>query len=123
MLMKQNKTKNKPFINLSLNRCKIEIKGPSYSEDIDDIYAEVIKWMQDNIPKMKCELICEFHFNILNSVSHKNLLQIFFLLSEFSEKGKKMKIVWFADKNDEDILELADDISELFNLQFNVIEK
>jgi len=121
--MKKNKTPKSPFINLSLNQCKIEIKGHSYSENIDDIYAEIIKWMQDNIPKMKCELTCEFHFDILNSLSHKNLLQIFSLLSEFYKKGKKMKIIWYADKNDEDILELADDISGLFNLKFKVVEK
>lgn len=119
--MKIEKTKETPFIYLSVKECKFEIKGSSYSENIEDIYKEVLKWMDKEIPKLNCELNCEFQIYVINSISKKNLMLVFNKLSDFYKKGKKMKIKWFADRDDEDIYELAEEIIKLFGIPINII--
>ncbi|MCD4792307.1 MAG: DUF1987 domain-containing protein [Bacteroidales bacterium] len=116
------KTKESPFIYLSAEHCKFEIKGSSFSEYINEIYDDVLKWMDDNIPEMKCTLHCEFHFHVVSSVSRKKILQVFIKLSEFYRKGNKFEIIWYVDKGDEDVLDLSEEITELLHIPMKIIE-
>lgn len=120
--MKKDKTKNTPFINLSVEECKVEIEGPSYSEDIDDIYKDVIKWLENEVPHLNCELNFELYFTVINSITQKNLMQIFLMLSDFYKKGVKMNVNWKVDEDDEDITDLTDEFSGLFNIPIKVIK-
>ena len=75
------KTKESPFISLSKENCKLEIKGSSFSENIHEIYDDILKWMDKNIPLMDCKLECEFLFHVISSVSRKKILQVFIKLN------------------------------------------
>ena len=120
--MKKDKTKNTPFINLSVKECRVKIEGPSYSEDIDDIYKDVIKWIENEVPKLNCELNFELFFTVINSITQKNLMQIFFMLSDFYKQGIKINVIWKVYEDDEDMIELTDEISVLFNFPMKVIK-
>ena len=98
-----------------------QIKGPSFSEDILTIYNPVIKWIEENIPKLEKELTCEFYFTVLNSASHKKIFQILIILNGFADRGKEIKVKWYYDEDDEDIMEMGEDLTELINLPFELI--
>ena len=116
-----NKTKKTPLIHLSLEENIFQIKGPSFSEDIIEIYAPVIEWIDKKMPKLEKEMICEFYFTVLNSASHKKIFQILIKLNSLLDDGKKINVKWYYDEDDEDIMEMGEDLIELINLPFELI--
>lgn len=115
-------TKNSPSVLLSSEECKFEIKGFSYSETINEIYDKAIKWINDNIPKINCEINFIFNLYVTNSISDKKILLIIDRLNNFFLEGKKIKIKWCA-LEDEDSIEYAEDILTLFKLPIEIIEE
>ena len=115
------KTKKTPLISLDLNENIFQIKGPSFSEDILSVYDPVIKWMEESLPELEKELACEFYFTVLNSASHKKIFQILIILNGFMDRGKKINIKWYYDEDDEDIMEMGEDLTELINLPFELV--
>ena len=116
-----SKTKKTPLINLNLEGNVFQIKGPSFSEDIIEVYNPVISWIDDAIPSLEKELNCELYFTVLNSASHKKIFQILIKLNSFMDDGKKINIKWYYDEDDEDIMEMGEDLIELINLPFKLI--
>ncbi len=115
------KSKNTPAVYLDIEFPKFEIKGSSYAESVAEIYEQIKQWMQDELDKLEKNLVCEFHFGIVNSVSLKNILQIITGLSNFGKKGNQITVKWFYDDYDEDILEAGEDLSKLSGLEFEFI--
>lgn len=115
------KTKNTPFIHLDIKNNTFEIKGPSYSEDVVEVYAPILDWIEQEIPKLEGELFCNLHFDVLNSVAHKKVFQILIKLTEHFQNGKKIKVKWFYDEDDEDIMEMGEDLTDLIELPFELI--
>jgi len=116
-----NKTKKAPLINLNIEQNIFQIKGPSFSEDIIEIYAPVIDWIDIEMPKLEKEMTCEFYFTVLNSASHKKIFQILIKLNSLIDDGKKINVRWYYDEDDEDIMEMGEDLIELINLPFELI--
>ncbi len=115
------KTKKTPLIHINLIENKFLIKGPSFSENIVDIYNPIIEWIDEQIPNLDKELICELYFTVLNSASHKKIFQILIRLNSFLDTGKRIKVQWFYDEDDEDIMEMGEDLTELINIPFELI--
>jgi len=115
------KTKKTPLISLDLIENIFQIKGPSFSEDILSVYNPIINWMNENLEHLEKELICELYFTVLNSASHKKIFQILIILNGFMDRGKKIKIKWYYDEDDEDIMEMGEDLTELINLPFDLV--
>jgi len=115
------KTKKAPLIHISLEENIFQIKGPSFSEDIIEIYTPVIEWIENEMPKLDKEIFCEFYFTVLNSASHKKIFQILIKLNSLLDDGKDVKIKWYYDEDDEDIMEMGEDLIDLINLPFELI--
>lgn len=115
------KTKKTPLIHLNIKDSVFQIKGPSFSEEIIDVFNPIIKWIDDNIPGLENELICELYFTVLNSASHKKIFQILIRLNSFLDNGKFIKVKWYYDEDDEDIMEMGEDLIELINIPFELI--
>lgn len=115
------KTKNTPKVDLSVENCTFEIIGPSYADNIfEKIYSKVLKWVKDEMPKIDCEINCIFSISILNSLSYKNILQIMIKFVEYKKAGMKISITWLFEGDDEDNEELAEDLSEMFDIPFSI---
>lgn len=115
------KTKKTPLINLNIKESIFQIKGPSFSENIVDVYNPIIEWIGQSLPELENELICEMYFTVLNSASHKKIFQILIKLNSFLDNGKIVKVKWYYDEDDEDIMEMGEDLIELINIPFELI--
>jgi len=111
-----------PYVNLSVKDCFIEMKGDSYAEGLQEIYNDIILWIENEVPKMECEIKCNFHFNTFSSVSMKNIIVILSKLNEHYKNGKKISIKWYYDKEDEDNMESAEDFTSFIDIPFEIIE-
>ncbi len=116
------KTINSPFINLSVENCVFEIEGNSFSENLDDIYGQIVKWVDEEMPKIDCEITCKFNLHVYNSVTYKNLLLIMSKFHEHNQKGKKIKVVWFYDEEDEDSISIGEDLKDIFDIPVELKE-
>jgi len=116
-----HETKNTPKVNLSVENCQFEISGPSFSDNIyQEIYEKVLNWTENEMPKIDCKINCIFNISILNSLSYKNILQILILFTEYQKKGKEISITWYFEGDDEDNEELAEDLSQIFDIPFTI---
>ena len=116
------KTHNKPFVNLSIEDCIFEIRGSSFSKSVTELYIEILKWIDQEIPKLDGELKCSFYFDVINSISLRNIMEIFNKFSKYQDKGKHFNVTWHYDIDDEDNLENAESLSEIFNLPMTIKE-
>lgn len=121
--MKLKQTRNTPSVFLSVKECIFEIKGPSFAEHITEIYTPVLQWIDEEIPLLTCNLDCHFQIDVLNSVSYKNIIEIIMRLDYFAKTGKNIKVIWHYYSDDEDNQAVGKDLSELFDIPFEIIEE
>lgn len=114
MIIKE--TPGSPYIHLSAEDCIFEIKGNSFSENINEIYEKVLTWIDEEMSKIECNINCIFKFNVSNSVTYKNVLIVMTKFVNLIKQGKKITVVWYFDEEDEDSLSIGEDIEELFNI-------
>ncbi len=115
-------TKNTPFVHLSSENSIFEIKGNSFSDDLDEIYSKILKWIDKNIPQINHEINFIFNFYVFNSVSYKNILLIMSKFHEYNEQAKQISVTWVYDEEDEDSKDVGEDLKELFNIPVTIIE-
>ncbi len=122
-IIRVEQTKNTPsiYIDKNLNLCRIE--GSSFPEDASETYVPVFKWLEELADKVVENLKFEFDFDFLNSISHKKVWIILNELHKFYEKGSNVKIIWYHDKYDEEIMEAGEDLSEFVDVPFEVYAK
>ncbi len=114
-------TDKTPEINLSVENCRFEIKGASFSDTVyEDIYKKVLDWIDNEMPSINCKINCIFFINLLNSITYKNLMQILIKLTEYHKSGKDISVTWYFEGDDEDNGELAENLSEVFDIPFTI---
>ena len=116
------KTYNKPFVNLSIEDCIFEIKGSSFSKSVTERFNDILKWIDQEIPKLEGELKCSFYFDVLNSISFRSIMEIFDKFSHYQETGKRFNVTWYYDTDDENNLENAEYLSEIFDIPMSIKE-
>lgn len=121
-MLKIEATKSTPYINISFDKCIFEIEGNSFATDTDNIFKHVLKYVNENLPVLDCDLICEFKLYVLNSVTYKYILQIINIFTQYYKRGKSIKIIWYYESEDEDNKESAEDLTNLFNIPFELKE-
>ena len=114
--MEIEQTKKRPSILITDDL--LEIKGPSYSEDIREFYKPTLDWLDESNP---IDLECSFHYTIINSTSQKQVYQILIRLKKFIDNGINIKINWYYDDDDEEIMELGEDFVELIEIPMLIL--
>jgi hypothetical protein len=118
-----DKTRNKPFVYLSIEEGVMEIKGSSFSKSVEERYLEIFKWIDENLPRLETQLECTFYFDMINTISYKCILEIFEKLCHYkNEEAKDINVTWYYDKDDEDCLEMAENISGLYCFPIDIRE-
>jgi hypothetical protein len=116
-----NSTETTPEVNFYASQNKALMRGESYPENTAEFYASVIEWLTNYVENMKEDDLFDFllHLTYFNSSSSKVLLDIFDLLDEAGEKGKKIVIHWLYDKGNETLQEYGEEFQEDFeNVEF-----
>jgi hypothetical protein len=125
-------TEFSPEIILDVRKNIFSIKGNSAPEDVRLLYYPVVEWIKTLINDIEggfalintfTPFILQVDLCYFNSSSAKFLHDIFFELKRFIEKGKPVRIEWFYDEGDEDMLEAGNDMSILAGYDFIYICK
>jgi hypothetical protein len=118
-------TKSSPAIDFNFENNTLSIVGESYPENTTQFYEPVFKWLEEYIAALTDQ---EVTFNMeliyFNSSSSKALMDIFDMLEESCEDGKKIVLNWIYDEDNDAALEYGEEFAEdVESLTFNLVEK
>ena len=129
--LKIEPTEKSPRVLFEPDKQRFELEGNSRPEDVRDFYYPIIEklrkyfdniledggleYYQDNPIKLV------FRLEYFNSSSAKFLSDLFVLIGNYSKKGINMKIYWYFDEGDEDMMEVGEDFSEMIGVPFQMV--
>ena len=117
--------KSSPEINFNAQKNVLSITGESYPENTTQFYQSVFVWLNEYIDSLEeQETIVNIELIYFNSSSSKVLMDLFDILEEASEDGKKIVVNWIYDEDNEASLEYGEEFAEdIESLKFNLVEK
>ena len=116
-----DKTKSTPEINFNLETGLLQFKGESYPENVPKFYTPILEWLKEYIELTDKEITLEFQIIYFNSSTSKVFMTIFDWLEEEVKKGKRIKVKWICDKDNETSIEFGEEFKEdLEQLPFEI---
>jgi hypothetical protein len=114
MLLNIAATDRTPEIVLTSQPAKLIIKGESYPEDVSAFYGQVIQAVNSLVESPAGPFDVEIQLIYINSSSIKALFRIFEGFEDYRKKEQSVTIQWFADEDDDIMLELGEDFIDRF---------
>ena len=118
-------TKSTPTIDFDAQKAILNISGESYPENTTQFYAAVFEWLEKFFEEVDDqEVTINIELIYFNSSSSKVLMDLFDMLEELSEDGKKIVVNWIYDEDNDASLEYGEEFAEdIESLTFNLKEK
>jgi len=113
----------KPTVNFNASTGKLIIEGESYLEDTREFYMPLIKWVDQFAKENKKPVVFDIDLSYYNTSSSKHILEIFYVLKEYENKGGQVTINWHYTEEDVDIEEEIEDFEIESGLKINLIKK
>lgn len=101
---------------------RIRIGGRSIPEDASKFYDNILNWVLDYCHTPSDSTVVDIELEYFNSGSAKFVMQILRELSELLVEGKDLKVNWYYEEGDDDILERGEYYSSILDLEINFIE-
>lgn len=102
---------------------KLEIKGRSIPENSIEFYKPLVDWLEAYRAAPKPTTAVEIQLEYFNTSSSKCILDVFKKLEAIATDGSTdIKINWYYEEDDEDMLEAGEDYSAIINVPFKMIE-
>jgi hypothetical protein len=114
-------TKKTPMVLLDPEG-KIRISGRSIPEDASKFFDGILNWVAEYIDNPVETTTVDVELEYFNSGSAKFVMQILRELSEIMHKGKELKINWYYEEGDDDILERGEYYASILDIDLNFIE-
>ncbi len=119
------KTKATPKIDFDPERNVLLIEGESYPENTLNFYDPVINWLREYIEQLNNDAnndaVLKINLSYLNTSSTKCLLNIIEMLEDANSDGKNIVLNWYYDRENESMLECAEEFQEDVEFPFNII--
>lgn len=111
-----------PEVNFDVETGICEIAGESYMEETYKFYLPLISWIKEyiNAKNNKIELVIKLIY--LNTSSTKCILDILEILRDYKVKGGKVKIIWYYDTDDPDMVDEIEDIEIESGIKIDIKE-
>ena len=98
-----------------------EISGRSLPEDVVTFYQPVLDWLDEYSlhPLKTTDFV--FKYIYFNTATSKLVQDILTKLEYIKETGHEVKISWYYEQDDEDMLDLGIEFKENVNIPFEII--
>lgn len=101
---------------------RIKIKGRSIPEDATIFFDHLQSWVFQYCLNPQNETIVDIELEYMNSASAKSLLQILSELTGIAHLGKSLKINWYYEEGDDDMIERGEYFETILKFKFNYLE-
>ena len=96
------------------------IKGRSIPENSIEFYKPIIDWISNYGSSPQGDTLVNIQLEYFNTSSSKCILDVFKKLESLS--GTSVKVKWYYEEDDEDMLEAGEDYEAIIDLPFEMIE-
>lgn len=110
-------TQNTPTVIVDDEIKVLQISGNCNSTD-KEILFKIIELIEELIEKNK-EIYLELYLNKINTSTVKALFNLFKILKDYQSNGNNVKITWNIPSSNEDFIEIATDISDIYGIKIN----
>lgn len=111
-----------PDIDFDAQKGILKITGRAIPENPEEFFSGMIQWVKDYF-KSPAELTTvEIQLEYINSGASKFILEFLHLIKDMDRSGKKCKVNWYYEEDDESLQELGKHYQSILNLEFNLIE-
>ncbi|HDQ15642.1 MAG TPA: DUF1987 domain-containing protein [Bacteroidetes bacterium] len=100
-----------------------ELTGKACPENLDEFYDPIFRWLDEYSNDPNDITVFEVKLIYYNTASSKALLKILQKLEKLSTNGYKVKINWYYDAKDEELLIAGEDYAELIKIPFDFIQR
>jgi len=118
-------TQETPGVNFDKEQNKFLLFGKSFPEEVKSFFDPIIYWLQEYEANANDETKFEIRLEYFNSATSTMLLEIFYTLEKIiCDREKKVVVVWNYLEEDDDMLEVGTEYSEMIEIpfEFNVIQ-
>jgi hypothetical protein len=116
-----SRTKYTFEVNLDAKRGMMEMSGSSYPENAVDFFQPIFEWLEEYVSEAKKKLTMNARFDYLDTSSTKCVSDIFEILENYSKNGGDVRVNWYYDEDDGDILEMGKEFAEDIELPIHFI--
>jgi hypothetical protein len=121
-------TNNSPTVDFNPENHTFKIAGNSWPENAKQFYQQIINWLNEyNNEYLLSGLVKEmefvFDYEYYNTASSKFIFEIVKLLKEFHTNNINVNVIWYYDREDEDMREAGEELSDLVKLPFIILDR
>lgn len=113
--------KSTPRVLLDDINSKFVIEGQSYPENSSVFFQPLIAWFNNYLDTNDKELNLEVKLLYINTSSTKAIFYIFDLLDEAFKRGKKTRITWYYDAQNEMARDTGEELMEDLILPYKIV--
>lgn len=96
------------------------LKGRSIPENSVEYYAPLMDWIDSYGNSPEPNTLVNVQLEYFNTSSSKCILDVFKKLESIN--GSSVKVKWYYEEDDEDMLEAGEDYDAIIDLDFEMIE-
>ncbi|NJK84955.1 MAG: DUF1987 domain-containing protein [Bacteroidales bacterium] len=123
ILIKENKeAPYYPSVNFNVETGVCEIAGESYMEETFKFYSPLLDWIKEFLKQDQKPLTLKIKLTYFNTNSSRLILDMFDIIKQNKEKGKKIIVNWYYDPTDPDMIDEVEDFEMETGLDINLIE-
>ncbi|WP_027000310.1 DUF1987 domain-containing protein [Eisenibacter elegans] len=112
----------RPRIEFNAQTGVLEISESSYPEYTKEIYAPVMKWLDEYLKTEGHNITFNFRLDYFNTSTSSRFQKIIEKLNNYYNSGKgQVTINWYYEEDDTDMLEYGEDYSREADVPFNLI--
>jgi hypothetical protein len=97
------------------------MRGDSYPENSFEFFGPVVSWIERFLAASEEPLRLELHLLYLNTSSVKTMMDIFDMLEDAHNGGRKVAVHWYYDSDNERIADLAEEFKEDCTFDFEIV--
>ncbi len=106
----------------------LEIEGNSYPEDVVRFFEPIYDWLETFLATGAASdtadgisITLNFRISYFNSSSSKCLFDLLDMLEEYHEGGGSVKINWYYEEDDPDMMTMGEEFCEDFDLDLVLV--
>ncbi len=120
--LKINPSEFSPEIDFNSKTGILSISGRSMPEDVGIFFDPISDWVREYVNNASDTTEFRIFFEYYNSSTARRITEIIFDLESLLKKGKKVKVVWSYNSDDQIMKENGEEISSVVNLPFELLE-
>lgn len=111
-----------PSIRFNGENGQLELHGRSIPENSIEFYKPLNDWL-DRYGSSPCSItVVDVKLEYFNTSSSKCILDLFKKLEKINGSGTEVKVNWYYEEDDEDMMEAGEDYQAIIKLPFTMIE-